>query len=54
MKKVVVRLPDDLIDRVRAMSEASGETFNAVLIELLALGIFDLDECEQYEDASYH
>ena len=54
MKKIVVRLPDDLIDRVKAMWEASGETFNEVLIELLALGIFDLDECEQYEDASYH
>jgi len=53
-REITLRLPVGLFDRARDMAEKDGLPVSEVLIELIALGLFDLEESDQYEGASYH
>jgi len=53
-RKITLDLPVGLLDRAKRMAERDGLPVSEVLIELIALGLFDLEESDQYEGASYH
>ena len=53
-REITLRLPTGLLDRAKDMAERDGLPLNEVLVELIALGLFDLEESDQYEGASYH
>lgn len=52
--KIVVHIPAALLERVRHMAEKDGRPVNETIVDMIALGLFDLEECDAYENAHYH
>ena len=53
-RKITLDLPAGLLDRAKRIAETERQPLNEVLVDMIALGLFDLEESDAYENAHYH